>query len=44
LSKDQHVRVIVLIDNTDEDIEFKKALNNQFFKGYDESDAVYDNL
>jgi len=44
LSKDKHVRVIVLIDNSDDEAEFRNVLNNQFLKGYDESDAVYDNL
>ncbi len=47
LSKDKHVRVIVLIgDNAkkDEETEFTNALNNQFLKGYDEADSVYDNL
>ncbi|HEY8780410.1 MAG TPA: hypothetical protein VIM16_02245 [Mucilaginibacter sp.] len=46
LSKDKHVRVIVLIDEFEknEEAEFKNMLNNQFLKGYDEKDSVYDNL
>jgi hypothetical protein len=46
LSKDKHVRVIVLIDDVEksEDIAFKKMLSNQFLKGYDETDAIYDDL
>ena len=44
LSKDKHVRVIVLIDTIDEETEFKNVLNGQFLKGYDESDSVYDKL
>ncbi len=46
LSKDKHVRVIVLIDDIEKngDIEFNKMLTNQFLKGYDETDAVYDDL
>lgn len=46
LSKDKHVRVIVMIDEADKDEEvtFNKMLHNQFLKGYDETDAVYDNL
>ena len=44
LSKDKHVRVIVLIDSVDEEAEFRNVLNDQFLKGYDESDSVYDDL
>lgn len=46
LSKDKHVRVIVLIDEfkKNEEAEFKNMLDNQFLKGYDETDSVYDNL
>ena len=46
LSKDKHVRVIVLIDELEqkEDAELKKILNNQFLKGYDEADEIYDAL
>lgn len=46
LSKDKHVRVIVLIDEVEktEESEFKNMLHNQFLKGYDEADSVYDNL
>jgi len=46
LSKDKHVRVIVLIDEFEksEETEFKSILNNQFLKGYSETDEIYDNL
>lgn len=46
ISKDQHVRVIVLIDNIadEEDRAFKSMIQNQFLKGYDDSDSVYDTL
>lgn len=46
LSKDKHVRVIVLIDDIEknEEAEFKNILRNQFLKGYDETDSVYDNI
>ena len=46
LSKDKHVRVIVLIDEVekDDETEFKNLTAAQFLNGYDESDAVYDNL
>ncbi len=44
LSKDKHVRVIVMVDELTEESRFKNALNQQFLKGYDEADSVYDNL
>jgi hypothetical protein len=46
LSKDKHVRVIVLIDDfkKNEELEFKNVLRDQFLKGYDEADSIYDNF
>jgi len=46
LSKDKHVRVIVLIDEFEknEETEFTILLRDQFLKGYDKSDSVYDTL
>ncbi|MGF7079151.1 hypothetical protein [Mucilaginibacter sp. UYCu711] len=44
LSKDKHVRVIVMVDELGEEAQFKNELNEQFLKGYDEADSVYDNL
>lgn len=46
LSKDQHVRVIVMVDEIDKDEEgvLKKMITSQFLKGYDDSDAIYDDL
>ncbi len=46
LSKDKHVRVIVLIDDIEksEETQFKKMLHDQFLKGYDKTDSVYDDL
>jgi len=46
LSKDKHVRVIVLIDELEqkEETELKKILNSQFLKGYDEAYEIYDAL
>jgi len=46
LSKDKHVRVIVLIDDFEksEETAFKNMVSAQFLKGYDETDSVYDNL
>jgi hypothetical protein len=44
LSKDKHVRVIVLIDDIEKDEEaaFKNMTSAQFLKGYYETDSVYD--
>ena len=46
LSKDKHVRVIVLIDEieNDDEAEFKHMATARFLNGYDETDSVYDNL
>jgi len=46
LSKDKHVRVIVLIDEFEksEEAEFKNMASTQFLNGYDETDSVYDNV
>ena len=46
LSKDKHVRVIVLIDELEQsdETEFKMLSRDQFLKGYDETDSVYDSL
>jgi hypothetical protein len=46
--KDKQVRVIVLIGENDESEENEAAIQNkveeQFLKGYADSDSVYDNL
>ena len=46
LSKDRHVRVIVLIDDFEknEEAAFKNMVSAQFLNGYDDTDSVYDNL
>ncbi len=46
LSKDKHVRVIVLIDDFEknEELAFKNMVSAQFLNGYDDTDSVYDNL
>jgi len=46
LTKDKHVRVIVLIDELEknEEFEFKSIAANQFLKGYDEADSIYDSM
>ncbi|MEX0597597.1 MAG: hypothetical protein WD512_13985 [Candidatus Paceibacterota bacterium] len=43
-NKDKNVRVIVLIDDSEanEKKSFRELSKEQFFKGYDESDAIYD--
>jgi hypothetical protein len=38
------VRVIVLIDEDDEDRDWARLTSERFFQGYDEDDAVYDQL
>jgi len=45
LKTDKDVRVIVLIDEPDayDDLTFQHTAQEQFLKGYSESDAVYDN-
>ena len=46
LSKDKHVRVIVLIDDFEknEETAFKNMVSAQFLNGYDDTDSVYDSL
>jgi hypothetical protein len=43
--KDSTVRVIVLVDDSDiyDDLIFRQTTQNQFLKGYADSDAIYDN-
>lgn len=39
------LRVIVLVaDENDEDREWARLTSEQFLKGYDDADAIYDNL
>ncbi len=44
LSEDKEVRVIVLLDEFEEneDSNFKKLTKEQFLAGYSDSDAIYD--
>ncbi len=46
LSKDKHVRVIVLIDDPEknEETAFKNMASAQFLNGYDDTNSVYDSL
>ena len=45
LKTNKDVRVIVLIDEPDayENLSFQQTAQEQFFKGYSDSDSVYDN-
>ena len=42
LKSDQSVRVIVLIDDTNDEDSWKKLTTTQFFAGYTDEDAIYD--
>jgi len=46
LSSDQRVRVLLLVSDADEDEDedWARLTTEQFLKGYDDSDAIYDNL
>lgn len=41
-AQDRHVRVIVLIDDSEHEDRFRKEAKSQFLKGYADSDAIYD--
>ncbi|MBM3435836.1 MAG: hypothetical protein FJY07_06435 [Bacteroidetes bacterium] len=45
LETEKDVRVIVLIDEPDayDDLTFQQTAQEQFLKGYSDSDSVYDN-
>ena len=42
---DKDIRVIVLIDDSNifDDFNFQSTISEQFFKGYSDSDSIYDN-
>lgn len=40
----QAVRVIVLLPDSSEDADWARLTAEQFLKGYDDSDAIYDEL
>ena len=44
-NQDKDVRVIVLVDDSDlyDDLIFQQSTQNQFLKGYADSDSIYDN-
>lgn len=43
--QDKGVRVILLIDDSEpyDDVIFQQTAQNQFLKGYSETDSIYDN-
>ena len=41
--QDKNVRVIVLLDDSETIGIFQQSAQNQFLKGYADSDSVYDN-
>lgn len=45
IKQDKDVRVIVLIDDTEtyDDLIFQQTTQNQFLKGYANTDSIYDN-
>lgn len=47
-NKDKEIRVIVLIEEDNQEIEIdpfiQKKLDEQFLKGYADTDSIYDNL
>jgi len=44
ITKEQPLRVILLVPEDDEDEDWNRFAMEQFLKGYDESDAIYDQL
>ncbi len=45
LSKRSKLRIIILVEDDElEDISWKSTVSEQFLKGYDKGDAIYDNL
>ena len=44
LKSDQNVRVIVLIEDATDEESWRKFTTKQFFAGYSEEDAIYDDV
>ena len=44
LARDQPVRVIMLVPESDDDADWKRLTTDQFLRGYAEGDAIYDNV
>lgn len=42
-NSNRNVRVIVLLDETEEDNDFSEITTEEFLKGYVDSDSIYDN-
>ena len=42
-SSDKNVRVIVLIEETEDDDDFSEIAAKEFLNGYASSDSIYDN-
>ena len=40
----QHLRILVLLPDSDEDQEWEQLAASQFGQGYADSDAIYDQL
>jgi hypothetical protein len=40
----ESVRVLLLVADAEEDAEWARLTTEQFFKGYDKGDAIYDDL
>ena len=41
---EQQVRVLMLVSESEDDSEWNRLTTEQFLKGYDASDALYDDL
>jgi hypothetical protein len=44
LSPGQRLRVLLVVDDSDEERDWVRMATEEFFKGYAESDAIYDEL
>jgi hypothetical protein len=44
LQRGQAIRVIVLMPDTTDDMDWSRLTMDQFLSGYSEGDAIYDNL
>ncbi len=42
-SKEKKVRVILLLEESEDEQDFQILTQQQFLKGYSDSDAIYDN-
>jgi hypothetical protein len=44
VSRSEAVRVILLVEDSSEDRDWQRLATEQFLNGYDEGDAIYDDL